>query len=160
MFVDVKRAHFVSDATRELFVELPEEIRRAGEDKVGRLLKTLYGTRDAASNWERPIRKVMESLGFVCAMGTPCNFLRAKRNLRCTVHGDDFVTLGPVSELKKLAQELKAKWMIEERGIFGPPESKHLGTLGTVREMRHLNRILKWMRVSPMRLIPVTWIRW
>ena len=99
MFVDVKRAHFVSDATRELFVELPEEIRRAGEDKVGRLLKTLYGTRDAASNWERPIRKVMESLGFVCAMGTPCNVLHAKRNLRCTVHGDDFVTLGPVSEL-------------------------------------------------------------
>ena len=33
--------------------------------------------------------------------------------------------------------------MIEERGIFGPPESKHLGTLGTVREMHHLNRILK-----------------
>ena len=31
--------------------------------------------------------------------------------------------------------------MIEERGIFGPPESRHLGT---VQEMRHLNRILKW----------------
>ena len=31
--------------------------------------------------------------------------------------------------------------MIEERGIFGPPESRRLGT---VQEMRHLNRILRW----------------
>ena len=141
MFIDVKRAHFVSDATRELHVELPWEVRRPGEDKVGRLLKSLYGTRDAASNWEKTIRKLLESLGFVCSLGTPCNFLHARRNLRCTVHGDDFVTLGPIHELRKFSQELKAAWMIEERGIFGPPESRHLGT---VQEMRHLNRILKW----------------
>ena len=141
MFIDVKRAHFVSDATRELHVELPCEVRRPGEDKVGRLLKSLYGTRDAASNWEKTIRKLLESLGFVCSLGTPCNFLHARRNLRCTVHGDDFVTLGPIHELRKFSQELKAAWMIEEREIFGPPESRHLGT---VQKMRHLNRILKW----------------
>ena len=141
-------------------MELPEEIRRAGEDKVGRLLKSFHGRRDAASNWERSIRKVMESLGFVCSMGTPCNFLYAKRNLRCSVHGDDFVTLGPVSELKKFAQELRAKWVIEERGIFGPPESKHLGT---VQEMRHLSRILKWTDEGiscHTRLILATSISW
>ena len=57
------------------------------------------------------------------------------------MHGDDFVTLGPIHELRKFSQELKAAWMIEERGVFGPPESRHLGT---VQEMRHLNRILKW----------------
>ena len=141
MFIDVKRAHFVAEATRDLYVELPGEIRRPGEDKVGKLLKSLYGTRDAASNWEKTIRKVMESFGFLCSMGTPCNFYHPTRNLRCTVHGDDFVTLGPMSELKKLAQEMRSKWMIEERGIFGPPESSRSGT---VQKMRHLNRILRW----------------
>ena len=141
MFIDVKRAHFVSEATRKLFVELPGEIRKPGEDKVGELLKSLYGTRDAARNWELTIRKIMKLFGFECCMGTPCNFIHIKRNLRCTVHGDDFVTLGPLSELKKFAEELKSKWMVEERGIFGPPESRYLGT---VQEMRHLNRILRW----------------
>ena len=141
MFIDVKRAHFVAEATRDLYVELPSEIRKPGEDKVGKLLKSLYGTRDAASNWEKTIRKVMESFGFICSMGTPCNFYHPTRDLRCTVHGDDFVTLGPMNELKKLAQEMRSKWMIEERRIFGPPESRRLGT---VQEMRHLNRILRW----------------
>jgi len=129
MFIDMKRAHFVSDTTRELYIELPDEVKRPGEDKVGRLLRSLYGTRDAAANWEKTIRKVMENLGFVCAMGPPCNFLHAKRNLRYTVHGDNFVTLGLILELKKFAQELKSRWMIEERGIFGPPELRCLGTI-------------------------------
>ena len=134
--INIRCSGFVAEATRDLYVELPGEIRRPGEDKVGKLLKSLYGTRDAASNWEKTIRKVMESFGFICSMGTPRNFYHPTRNLRCTVHGDDFVTLGPMSELEKLAQEMRSKWMIEERGIFGPPESSRSGT---VQKMRHLN---------------------
>ena len=52
-FIDVKRAHFVSKAVRELYVELPPEMRQEGRDLVGKLIKSLYGTRDAAANWER-----------------------------------------------------------------------------------------------------------
>ena len=58
-FPDVKRAHFYSDATTELYVELPAEAKKPGEDLVGKLLKSLYGTRDAPLNWELQIRKVM-----------------------------------------------------------------------------------------------------
>ena len=35
-FLDVKRAHFYSDATRELYVELPAEAKKPGEDVVGK----------------------------------------------------------------------------------------------------------------------------
>ena len=35
--------------------------------------------------------------------------------------------------------ELKKRWLVEIRGILGPP-----GTAGTVQEMRHLNRIITW----------------
>ena len=63
-FLDVKRAHFYSDATREIYVELPAEAKKPGEDVVGRLLKSLYGTRDAPLNWELQIQKVMLALGF------------------------------------------------------------------------------------------------
>ena len=128
LFIDVKRAHFLLDATRELYVELPPECQKEGKDLVGKLLKSLYGTRDAASNWEKTIRKVMEMLGFITSKGTPCNFYHPLRDLRCTVHGDDFTVLGPMEELKKFTRELKSKWLIEERGILGPPESRHLGT--------------------------------
>ena len=49
-FLDVKRAHFTAAATREVYVELPQELEEPG--KVGLLRKSMYGTRDAAKNWE------------------------------------------------------------------------------------------------------------
>ena len=80
-FLDVKRAHFYSDATRELYVELPPEAKKPGEDAVGKLLKSLYGTRDAP-NWELQIRKVMIALGFKQGKSNPCIYFHTGRNSR------------------------------------------------------------------------------
>ena len=85
-FLDVKRAHFYSDATRELYVELPAEAKTPGEDVVGKLLKSLYGTRDAPLNWELQIRKVMVALGFKQGKSNPCIYFHAGRDLRTVVH--------------------------------------------------------------------------
>ena len=49
-FIDVRRAYFQANAVRDVFVELPEE--DAEEGMCGMLLKSMYGTRDAAQNWE------------------------------------------------------------------------------------------------------------
>ena len=47
MLVDIKRAHFHAAAQRRLFVELPPEDPRYGEnDLCGELLQSLYGTRE------------------------------------------------------------------------------------------------------------------
>lgn len=139
-FVDVKRAHFVSAATRRICVELPPECKKEGEDKVGLLLKSMYGTRDAAANWEREIRRALvDELGFTQGRATPCNFYHERRGLRVTVHGDDFETLGHLEDLQWFEGQLEKTWLIEKRGIFGPP-----GTSGTVQHMRHLNRLLTW----------------
>ena len=49
LFIDVKRAYFHAPVKRNLFVELPPEDRDPADgDCVGRLLKSMYGTRDAA----------------------------------------------------------------------------------------------------------------
>merc|ERR1712015_131224 len=47
-FIDVRRAYFHAKARRELYVALPAEDREEG--KCGKLLKAMYGTRDAAQN--------------------------------------------------------------------------------------------------------------
>ena len=50
---DVSRAHFYADAIRKVLIRLPREDPRAGEKGLcGRLLKTMYGTLDAAARWE------------------------------------------------------------------------------------------------------------
>ena len=52
MLVDVSRAHFYAPAVRDVFIELPREDPRYGDGVTcGRLLKTMYGTLDAAEQW-------------------------------------------------------------------------------------------------------------
>ena len=49
-FIDVKRAYFYAKAKKDIFIILPEEDAEPG--MCGKLLKSMYGARDAASNWE------------------------------------------------------------------------------------------------------------
>ena len=69
-FVDIRKAYFNAPARRAVYVELPAEIAEPG--MCGRLLKSLYGTRDAAQNWEveyaRFIWKALDSPGGVHAV--------------------------------------------------------------------------------------------
>ena len=85
LFVDVKKAHFWSPVRRRLLVELPAEAGE-GPNKVGLLKRSLYGTRDAPSNWEHAIKKVMTDLGFVQGISNPCLYFHELHDLRCNVH--------------------------------------------------------------------------
>ena len=51
MVLDAKKAHLRAYAERQMFVELPPERRRQGF--CGRLLRSMYGTREAPSLWEK-----------------------------------------------------------------------------------------------------------
>ena len=67
---------------------MPEEDNEEG--MCGKLNKAMYGTRDAAQNWENAYAEFMESIGFSKGKASPCIFWHPGRNLRCVVHGDDF----------------------------------------------------------------------
>ena len=69
MLIDVRRAHFHSAAQRKVFVELPEEACM-DKSKVGRLLRSMYGCRDAGVTWEFAICQVMIAIGFVQGRAT------------------------------------------------------------------------------------------
>jgi len=91
-FIDIRKAYFNAPARRAVYVELPTEISEPGT--CGRLLKSLYGTRDAAQNWEVEYSRFMESIGFARGTSTPCAFYNQERGLRVVAHGDDFTVLG------------------------------------------------------------------
>ena len=91
-FIDVRRAYFHATARRELYVRLPEEDGEPG--MCGLLHKAMYGTRDAAQNWEYAYVDFMEGRDFVRGKASPCMFYHAQRNIRVVVHGDDFTVLG------------------------------------------------------------------
>lgn len=61
--LDISRAHFYGEAERDVFVELPEGDRTPGY--CGRLLRSMYGARDASAIWQRSYTEVLLAAGFV-----------------------------------------------------------------------------------------------
>ena len=68
-------------------------------------------------------------------MSNPCNFYHPQREVSCTVHGDDYTSVGREEDLLWLDKNLKAKFDIKTE-ILGPgPKYK--------KEVRILNRIIR-----------------
>ena len=86
-FIDAREAHLHAMAEREVCDDLPPEQRVSG--MCARLNRCFYGTRDASARWE------VKQMGFVRGKASPCCYRHTTRDLRCVVHGDDFVFIGP-----------------------------------------------------------------
>ena len=101
--VDVKSAYFYAPAIRPVYVRLPDEDKEPGDEKrCGRLRMSMYGTRDAAANFQQEVRRVMLSIGFAQSKYNPGIYYHVRRQLRTLVHGDDFVTC---------AEPRQAQWL-------------------------------------------------
>ena len=88
---------FEAKATRKVCIELPDEDKTPEDirkDNVGLLQMSLYGTIDAATNWQEEVAK--EMLAWGCSRGryNPCLYFHKATGLKTLVHGDDFVSVG------------------------------------------------------------------
>ena len=92
LFIDVRKAHLHAFANRELYVALPPEVAEPG--MCAKLVRSLYGTRDAPARWEALYIGTLESFGFVRGRANACCFYHPERDVRCVVHGDDFTFTG------------------------------------------------------------------
>ena len=82
-FIDVRRAYFQAKARRSVYVKLPDEDYQEG--MVGKLLRSMYGARDAAQNWEAEYSEFMESIGLKRGIASPCVLFHSERNIRCVI---------------------------------------------------------------------------
>jgi hypothetical protein len=140
MINDVKKAYFYAPATRRVFVALPQEDKLAGEeDMCALLMRSLYGTRDAAYNWTQAYTTALcEKLGFKKGESSPCSFRHPIRGINTVVHGDDFFSEGPAQELEWMNRNLKKHFELKTE-VLGPDAKA-----GQVDEVRFLNRVITW----------------
>ena len=101
LFADAKRAYFNATATRYVFVQLPPEEPKDGEQNIcGKLQLSMYGTRDAAQNWERECASKLLSWGFTKGTASSCVYYHRQRDNQLYIHGDDFVAVGEDDNIK------------------------------------------------------------
>ena len=106
MVLDIKQAFLHGIAKRLVYVELPEEESEGGK-YVGRLAKTLYGTRDAPVAWQKVVKGDMARLGFTECQVTSGVYHHGERDLRVVTHVDDFLVAGDAHHLICLRKELE-----------------------------------------------------
>ena len=93
--VDVSRAHFYADAVRDVFIQLPPEDEASQDSqKCGKLLKTMYGTLDAAERWALHYGEVLKRAGYVQGKASPSHYWHPEYDTWLLVHGDDFFSAG------------------------------------------------------------------
>ena len=72
-FVDVKKAYFYGVPERSLYVRFPAEMGM-GKRMVGKLVRCMYGTRDAGAIWESCYTTCLLNMGFEQGKASPCCF--------------------------------------------------------------------------------------
>ena len=113
--LDAKKAHLHAKAERDLFVALPAE---AGGG-YAQLVRSLYGMRDAPALWEAYAASQLTALGFQRGRSNACVYHHRRRELRCLVHGNDFVATGQQRHLEWLQQELENTILLKRVGVLG-----------------------------------------
>ena len=109
MVNDVAREFFEAKATRPICVELLTESlteKDKKDDMVGILNMSLYGTRDAATNWQKEVAKEMIRWGFQRGRYNPCLYWHKLWDIQTLVHGDDFVSVGNREHIYKFKKHL------------------------------------------------------
>jgi len=139
-FYDVSRAHWHSPAKRKMYVKtLPED--PSIKTGIARLLKAMYGGRDAGNCWDDFSEVAMKKLGHEPGIFCPCVYHSQKYDATCWRHGDDFVLLATRDEHKRFLKEANKLMILKEMGVLGPSKE-----LGDVQEVRCMNRILRYVQ--------------
>ena len=134
LLVDVSRAHFYAKATRDVYIELPREDPRSQQKGVcGKLLKTMYGTLDAAAQWAAHYTQVLTDAGFVQGLASPCHFHHPELDIWVLVHGDDFFCAARAAGRRHLQEVLSAAYETKQETAGPHPEDpKELRVLGRI----------------------------
>ena len=133
MTLDFSKAFLYGDMEREVYVELPDEDSRKHEsDCVGRLLKSMYGLRDAPQIWQKVVKRMLTARGYKALIGTRCMFVHPETSMVIVAHVDDFLVLGTKAQLMELIASLQTEYECSGQILgYDPdcaPELKFLGT--------------------------------
>ena len=135
---DVSRAHFMGKAARDLYVILPDEDRVHPEDEgpmMGKLLRSMYGTQDASQIFQKDYQELLKKEGAAfCAL---CPAIFKMKGMIGLVHGDDFLVVGNMEELKWFDKVLNDKYTARWESLLGEDN-------GVKQEMFFLNRLIKY----------------
>ncbi len=83
------------------------------------LRRILYGTRDAPQRWEAFLASELLTPGFIRGNASSCVFVHSTGDLRCVVHGYDFISAGADADLEWIEARMHESFLIKIVGQLG-----------------------------------------
>ena len=118
LVIDVRRAYFYARARRRVYIELPEgDGGGPGSWQSGLLRKSLYGTRDAAQNWECELGGILEEIGLRRGQTSTCLYSEEARGISASVQGDDVTVKASREDAEWLIRKFKERYEIKTQMI-------------------------------------------
>lgn len=104
--MDVHNAFLQGDLNEEVYMEIPQGFRRKGEQKVCKLLKSLYGLKQASRQWNIKLTEVLLDTGFTQSSHDHSLFTKSNGHdiAVILIYVDDLLLTG---NSHQLIQELK-----------------------------------------------------
>src|SRR5712671_6170731 len=117
---DVKTAflHGVLPETETMYMEQPDGFKAPGKDDwVMKLMKSIYGMKQASHIWNLTFNKAIESLSFKCLPCEWCVYLRHSHSgtVIFVIHVDDIISASTSpAENQRFKQQLQGLWEISD----------------------------------------------
>lgn len=89
---DVKTAFLYGKVKEELFMEIPEGFEKV-KGKICKLLKSIYGLKQAPSDWKGTLTTSLLKAGWICLITDPCIFKSQDGKAFIGVHVDDILAI-------------------------------------------------------------------
>ena len=103
----------------------------ADAEEMGLLKKSIFGTRDVASNWEARAR---QKLGYQLELSSKILFRQERHQVSGMTHGEDFVLTGQTERLTEFGSTMTGVYPIKAKLI----------SYGSADSIKVLNRRLPW----------------
>ncbi|CAK0835766.1 unnamed protein product, partial [Prorocentrum cordatum] len=134
---DISNAFFHAEMDEDACVVPP-----SGEEEpnvVWQLRKALYGTRRASKLFQHKVIGTLIDQGFIRMLVTEIVFYHVQKGIYIVVHGDDFMAVGAVEDLRWPSEILEAKYEVKRSPFVGPAAGGGEATSG-----HFLKRTVRW----------------
>lgn len=120
--LDVKSAFLNGDLLEEVYVMQPEGFEKKGEEnKVYRLIKALYGLRQAPRAWNAKLDKCLKELGFEKCQHEQAVYTKCRNGsvLIVGVYVDDLLVVGSCKEeIKVFKEQMNMQFEMSDLGLL------------------------------------------
>ena len=79
------------------------------------LCQSLYGTRDAAINFQNEVKRMMQRIGFLQSKYNASLYFNPTSGVRVLVHGDDFVAVGDRAEIAAFRKLVANRFTVKDK---------------------------------------------